>query len=168
MKKTILILISIILVVFIILFFSFSTFKVSGESMEPTLVNGNNILISKLAYSFGKPERGDLILLKAEDKTWVKRIVGLPGEQVEVKDGSVKINDKILLESYIKEIHTYGDQRVILTDNQYYVLGDNREPNQSTDSRILGPITRKNILGKVIATLSPKLKFLSKQLYQLQ
>jgi len=97
----------------------------------------------------------------------VKRIVGLPGEQIEIKDGKISINAKILYESYIKEIHTYGDQRVFLSDNQYYVLGDNREPNQSIDSRILGPISKKSILGKVVANFTPSFKLLKPQLYRL-
>lgn len=165
MKK--IIIISIILIILAIPFFIFSISAVSGNSMEPTLKDGDKILVYKWAYQFKKPQRGDLILLKAEDKIWVKRIVGLPGETIEIKDGKVNINEKTLIESYVKEIHTYGDQRVVLLDNQYYVLGDNREPNQSIDSRIMGPITGKNILGKVIATFSPKFKFLNKQLFQL-
>jgi len=152
---------------FLILVISFKMFTVSGGSMEPTLKDGEKILTNKLAYLFSKPQRGDLVLVNAEEKTWVKRIVGLPGEQIEIKDGSIKINDKVLYESYIKEIHTYGDQRVFLDKGQFYVLGDNREPNQSTDSRILGPVSSKNILGKVIALISPNFKLLGKQNYQL-
>ncbi len=91
----------------------------------------------------------------------------MPGEKVEIKGGKIKIDEKELYESYLKEIHTYGDQRVFLDENQYYILGDNREPNQSVDSRILGPITKKSILGKVIAILSPEFKFIRRQAFQL-
>lgn len=167
MKKILIILSILVVVVILTLTLSFKVFSVSGMSMEPTLKDGEQILVFKFAYNFSKTERGDLILVKAEDKTWVKRIVGLPREQIEIKDGKIKINDKVLLESYIKEIHTYGDQRVILGENQFYVLGDNREPNQSIDSRIFGPISKKSILGKVIARISPNFKFLKKQAYQL-
>jgi signal peptidase I len=135
--------------------------------MEPTFKNGDKILIFKYAYRFSEPQRGDIVLVKAEDKVFVKRIIALPGEKIEIADGKVKINDEILYESYVKEIHTYGDQRVFLQDKQYFVLGDNREPNKSIDSRELGPITRKNILGKVIATFSPEFKLLKKQLFKL-
>lgn len=141
-------------------------FVVSGNSMEPTLNDGEKILVNKLAYLFSKPQRGDLVLVNAEGKTWVKRIVGLPDEQIEIKDGGIKINNKILYESYIKEIHTYGDQRTFLAPGQFYVLGDNREPNQSVDSRILGPVSLKNILGKVVVQMSPNFKFLRKVNYQ--
>lgn len=159
----------IILAVFIIVtpLISLTYFAVSGTSMEPTFKDGDKILVFKSAYLFGKPQRGDLILLRADNKTWVKRIVALPGEQIEIKDGKVSINGKVLQESYIKEIHTYGDQRVFLADDQYYVLGDNREPNQSIDSRILGPIIKKAVLGKVIANLTPNFRFLKPQLYKL-
>ena len=167
MKKVLVVFLILIIIALLVLVFSFTIFSVSGASMEPTLKDGEKILVFKLAYNFSKLGRGDLILLKADNKIWVKRIVGLPGEQVEIKDGKVKINGKVLLESYVKEIHTYGDQRVILVENQFYVLGDNREPNQSIDSRIFGPISKKSILGKVVARFSPNFKFFKKQTYQL-
>lgn len=166
MKKFLIIIGILLILVSAFAFFSFSTFVVAGGSMEPSLKDGDKILVFKTAYLFSKPERGNLILANLDNKTMVKRIVGLPGETIEVKDGKIKINDKILYESYIKEIQTYGDQRVILLDNQYYLLGDNREPNQSTDSRIYGPISKKNIRGKVIANFSPNFKILKNQLYQ--
>lgn len=146
---------------------SLTYFSVSGASMEPTLKDGDKILVFKFAYSFGNPKRGNLILLKADNKTWVKRIIALPGEQIEIKDGKVSIDNKVLQESYIKEIHTYGDQRVFLADNQYYVLGDNREPNQSIDSRIFGPISKKAVLGKAVINFTPNFKILKPQLYKL-
>ena len=167
MKKLFIIIGVLLILIFISLFFSFKMFLVSGNSMEPSLEDGNKILIFKTAYFFSEIERGDIVLANVENKTIVKRIVALPGEKVEIKGGKIKIDEKELYESYLKEIHTYGDQRVFLDENQYYILGDNREPNQSVDSRILGPITKKSILGKVIAILSPEFKFIRRQAFQL-
>lgn len=168
MKKFLLFVSFIILIILIIFIFSFKLFSVSGISMEPTLKDGDKIIVFKVAYLSGEPQRGDIILLKAEDKIWVKRIVGLPEEKIEIKDGEIKINDKILYESYLKEIHTYGDQRVFLGKEQFFVLGDNRAPNESVDSRIFGPISKKSVLGKAIGIYSPKLKIFKPPLYKIE
>ena len=145
----------IILIGFVLLFLvgiysSFSSFRVSGTSMEPTLRDGSNILISKVSYIFSEPKRGDVVLVKHEDKTWVKRVIAIPGQLIEIKDGIVSLNGEKLDESYVKNSYTFASQSVLLGDNEYYLMGDNREPNQSIDSRIWGPVTEKEIIGKII------------------
>jgi len=118
--------------------------------MEPTLRDGSNILISKVSYIFSEPKRGDVVLVKHEDKTWVKRVIAIPGQLIEIKDGIVSLNGEKLDESYVKNSYTFASQSVLLGDNEYYLMGDNREPNQSIDSRIWGPVTEKEIIGKII------------------
>lgn len=169
MKKIITIIsVSIFLLIFLFVFLSVKIFSVSGNSMDPTLKSGDKILVFTKAYILEKPKRGDLILLEAENKEWVKRIVGLPGELIEISDSKVKINNKPIFESYINSLHTYGNQRFFLDNDQYYVLGDNRQPNESIDSRILGPISKESIKGKVIGVYSPNFKLLKKQIYDFE
>jgi len=138
----------------------FTPFKVSGESMAPTFKTGEALRINKLAYVFKNPERGDMVVfLRAnEDESevrYLKRIIGLPGETVLVKNGSVFIkkdpstNPEELIEPYLeKNIKTLGNQERALGEDEYFVMGDNRSPNASIDSRIWGPIKFEGIVGR--------------------
>lgn len=150
MKKWMIVLIGFVLLFFIGLYSSFSSFKVSGTSMEPTLKDGANILVSKISYIFSEPKRGDVVLLKHEGKKWVKRIIAVPGQLMEIKDGAVSLNGEKLTEPYVKNNYTFASQSILLGDSEYYLMGDNREPNQSIDSRIWGPVAEEEIIGKII------------------
>lgn len=129
----------------------FSRFLVSGNSMEPNFQNNTSLIISALPYISDNPKSGDVIVFKLSENTevdYVKRIIGIPGDVVKIENGKVFLNNTELNEPYIKGNYTYGSQEVILRENEYFVLGDNREANASEDSRILGPIKREQIKGK--------------------
>lgn len=132
-------------------------FFVKGASMETTFEDGNYILIDEVSYRFHDPERGEIIVFRfPEDRSqfFIKRIIGLPNETVEIKNDSVLIYNKqhpagfVLEEKYLSGgQHTVGDMRIRLDPNEYFVMGDNRL--HSSDSRRWGPLNRSLITGKV-------------------
>lgn len=126
-------------------------FYVKGASMEPNFHNYEYLIIDELSYRFHEPKRGDVVVLKnpqQQRQFFIKRVIGLPGEKVEVKDQHVYINGELLDESaYLAEsVETWGNQKFTLKENEYVVMGDNRE--QSLDSRVFGPITPASIVGR--------------------
>lgn len=129
--------------------------EVVGPSMQPTLNNEDNLIVEKLSYRFGEPQRFDVIVFPfqyAERTYYIKRIIGLPGETVQIdEEGTIYINGEVLQENYGKEpIENPGAalEPIHLGQNEYFVLGDNR--NDSADSRDpgVGNIYRKDIIGK--------------------
>ena len=138
--------------------------EVEGASMENTLHNGDNLIVDKLSYRFHDPERFDIIVFpfQFQDNTYyIKRIIGLPGETVQIMDdGSIYINGEKLEENYGMEVikpETIGRaaESIELGDDEYFVMGDNR--NNSSDSRtdMVGNITRENIIGKAWLRIWP-------------
>lgn len=132
--------------VFIIRNFLAQPFLVSGASMEPNFSNGNYLIIDEVTYRFREPERGEVIVFRyPRDRSvyFIKRIIGLPGDEVSVKNGRVIVsrNGKPVL----TEADTAGSVEAVLGKEQYFVLGDNRY--NSFDSRNWGPITKKDIIG---------------------
>ena len=114
----------------------------------PNFENGELLLTEKVSYYLYKPSRGDVVVFKApgtRNVDFIKRIIGLPGDIVHLEDGTVFINDQKLQESYETQ-KTQGSLSVSLSQNQYFVLGDNR--GSSSDSRSFGPIDQKTIKGK--------------------
>ncbi len=138
---------------------------VDGQSMENTLHDEENLLVEKLSYKFGNPNRYDIIVFypygrEIEDEYYVKRVIGLPGETVQIKDSVIYINGNALEDGYLKEpIEDPGvaSEEILLSDNEYFVLGDN--PQESCDSRDIGPIEGNNIEGRVIFRMYPFDKF---------
>jgi len=130
--------------------------KIKGNSMEPNLHDGEYLLTDKLTYRFGLPQRGDIIVFKPpvnQEDEYIKRIIGLPGETISIKNGKFYINDKELDEKYLpSDIYTKGksflqnDKEITVPENSYFVAGDNRE--YSSDSRYWGFITKSEITGK--------------------
>ena len=138
--------------------------EVSGSSMENTLSDGDNLIVDKLSYRFHDPERFDIIVFpfQFQDNTYyIKRIIGLPGETVQnMDDGSIYINGEKLEENYGMEVikpETIGraTEPIELGDDEYFVMGDNR--NNSSDSRtdMVGNIKRENIIGKAWLRIWP-------------
>ena len=138
--------------------------EVEGASMENTLRNGDNLIVDKLSYRFHDPERFDIIVFpfQFQDNTYyIKRIIGLPGETVQIMDdGSIYINGEKLEENYGMEVikpETIGRaaEPIELGDDEYFVMGDNR--NNSSDSRtdMVGNIKRENIIGKAWLRIWP-------------
>lgn len=146
-------------IVFLIKTFLFAPFIVNGESMEPTLSTDERLVVNKTTSFFSKINRGDIIVIKndSEDKYYVKRVIGLPNDQMEVKNDQLFINNALIEEPYLKENKQIVDKLGIpLTENidpfkvpadYYYVMGDNRQ--KSMDSRNgLGLIHKDEIVGK--------------------
>ncbi len=122
--------------------------RVDGASMEPTLQSGEFVIVNKLAYMFGDPTTGDVIVFhfpRDPDQEYIKRIIGLPGDRVEVKGGEVYINDQVLSEDYIAASPVY-DSVWDVPDDSLFVLGDNR--NNSSDSHNWGPVPLDYVIGK--------------------
>lgn len=134
---------------------------IDGNSMYPTLQNGERLLVNNVAYIFGHPKRGDVISLKAPDaesENYVKRVVGLPGDKVVIESGKVYLNGKEYVENYEKTgTYTESDngKSWVISEDEIFVLGDNREPYASKDSRTLGPIDIRKLRGKVFFRYYP-------------
>lgn len=129
--------------------------RVEGFSMEPSLHSGEFVIVNKLAYKLGTPQRGDVIVFlfpRDPEQEYIKRVIGLPGDQVEIGDGEVKVNGKLLDEPYILQPPRYsGTWRV--PENSLFVLGDNR--NNSSDSHNWGPVTLDYVVGKALLIYWP-------------
>ncbi len=133
-------------------YFLFQPFLVRGASMEPNFYEKDYLIIDEISYRFREPLRGEVIVLRSPEQPEVfllKRVIGLPGDQVTYQNGKIFINQNHLDESqYLKNILTEANpEGVQLKENEFYVLGDNR--GLSLDSRILGPINKKYITGRV-------------------
>lgn len=146
--------------------FLFEIAVVKGGSMRSTLENGEVLLVSRLAYRLGDPQRHDVVIchypgrmmkrLPFIRQQFVKRVVGLPGDTVEIIDGVVHINGEALAEPYLDSTRCrFRTNRppITLGADEYYVLGDNRD--NSNDSRAIGPIKREMIVGRVERVLFP-------------
>ncbi len=157
---------SVLLVAYLVVHYVGQRTEVIGESMEFTLMDGDNLLVDKLSYRFHDPERFDIIVFpyQYEEATYyIKRIIGLPGETVQInKDGEIFVNGEKLEEYYGREViedpHRAIDP-ILLGDDEYFVLGDNR--NNSKDSRWedVGNIKRSEITGKVFVRVYPFKEF---------
>ena len=139
-------------------YFLIQPFYVKGASMEPTYNDHEYLIINEIAYRLREPERGEVVVFRYPNdpsQFFIKRVVGLPGETVVVGKGRVKILSAARSEGYYLDESDYlasgtyvaGDRRVTLGQNEFYVLGDNR--GSSLDSRVFGPVPRKNIVGRV-------------------
>lgn len=139
--------------------------KVSGHSMETTLSDGDNLIVDKISYRFRDPERFEIIVFpfQYEEHTYyIKRIIGLPGETVQVIDGYVYINGEMLDENYGLEVMDdpgIAAEPITLGEDEYFVLGDNR--NHSSDSRdpAVGVLHRDDIMGRAWIRIWPFDKF---------
>ena len=152
---------------FIITFIGQRT-QVSGASMEATLSDGDNLIVDKITYRFRDPQRFDIIVFPFqydESTYYIKRIIGLPGETVKIgEDGTIYINGEVLKESYGREVIKAENiglaaEPITLGEDEYFVLGDNR--NNSSDSRtqIVGNIHRDDIIGRAWLRIWPFDKF---------
>lgn len=138
--------------------------EVDGSSMEPMLSDGDNLLVDKISYRFRDPQRYDIIVFPfkyKENTYYIKRIIGMPGETVRIdKDGSIYINDEILPENYGREIirpDTVGIaiNPITLGDDEYFVMGDNRNNSMDSRTEIVGNIKREDIIGRAWVRIWP-------------
>ena len=147
-----------ILLAFIVIVFLYQPVQVEGTSMMPHLVNHERIFINKFIYRFEPIQRGDIVVFLYPldpSKSYIKRVVGLPGEWLAIKDGQVLVNGKPLPEPYVPtgylDRQTYPPVHV--EENHYFVLGDHR--SSSNDSRVWGTVDRKYIYGKAVFVYWP-------------
>jgi signal peptidase I len=164
MKRSVrefLILLAIAVVIFVGLRSAVQTFVVYGPSMEPNFWDEQRLLVSKVVYKIHEPQRGDVIVFHPPDMTrdsYIKRIIGLPGESVTIEDGQVYIHKPdgsvlALDEPYVKDLARQPYIGFPIPDNEYFVLGDNR--NNTNDSRNGWEVPRENIIGKAWLSIWP-------------
>jgi len=131
-------------------------FIVQGPSMEPTLVDGNRLLVSKIAYKIGEPERGDVVVLRYPldpSKDYIKRIVGVGGDTVEIRLGRLYVNGQLQQESYIQYPGLYNMAAITVPDGSVFVMGDHR--TNSEDSRYFGCVNKELLKGKAVYIIWP-------------
>lgn len=141
---------------FFLLRVSIQSVLVVGPSMEPTVESSQRLLINKIEYAIHTPQRGDIIVFQPPNPAqpdYIKRVIGLPGDTVEVRTGHVYVNGRILDEPYIKAAPNYTLAVRRLAEDSYFVLGDNR--NNSNDSHNGWTIPRESIVGKAWLRIWP-------------
>jgi signal peptidase I len=147
-----------VVIAIVVILFLYQPVRVEGTSMKPTLIDEERIFINKFVYRFGDVTRGDVVVFwfpRDTTKSYIKRVIGVPGDTVEVRDGTVFVNAKKLYEPYVTEEnrdHASMDAKELGTD-EFFVLGDHR--NASNDSRAWGLVPRSYIYGKAVFVYWP-------------
>lgn len=155
----------IILIIILLKMYVISPIRVNGTSMDPTLENGDIMILNKIGYRITKIKRFDIVVIKYKDELLIKRVIGLPGEKIKYENNTLYVNGKKLDEEFDKT-YTYNFSlkeigSTTVPDDSYFVLGDNREV--SKDSRSIGFIDREDIIGKSSLTLFPFNRFGTKK-----
>jgi len=151
----------IVILAFVIRVLIIQPFIVEGESMEPTFKTKDYLITEKVSYRFRPPQRGEVVIFNPPDRStenYIKRIIGLPGDQIEIKEGNIYVNKEKLIEPYLnsidkKLVSQKEGYTTVLKDNEYFVMGDNR--SHSRDSREIGSIPKQNVVSKVWFRLLP-------------
>lgn len=137
--------------------------SISGQSMSPTLESEEVVLMNRLSFQFKNPERFDIIVLKKDDNKFnVKRVLGLPGETLQVKEGLLYVNEELVKnEKGLNKVSLAGllEHPVILGQDEYFVMGDYRDNSEDSRFANVGNIKRKQIIGKVWLRISPIFRF---------
>jgi len=118
--------------------------------MEPTISNGSWVLINKVSYVLNKPSRNDIVLIKYKDNYYIKRIIAVENDTVEIKKGKVFINDNIIDENYVIHSDSLDFYKRVVPLHHVFVLGDNRRISKDSRYKDFGFVSNKNIVGKVI------------------
>jgi signal peptidase I len=150
------------LIIFLLIRQVVQNYRIENHSMEPNFYEGQFVLVNKLAYRLGQPDRGDVVVFhnpRNTNEDYIKRIIGLPGDTVEVHDAAVFVNGEPLIEDFPHNYIPPGEYMppVTVGDGQLFVMGDNR-PN-SSDSRVFGPISQDLAVGKAWLRIWPLDKF---------
>jgi signal peptidase I len=160
LRETIVLVLTAVLV-FLGLRLTIQTYIVYGPSMQPNFQENQRLIVSKITYKLHEPSRGDVIVFRPpflEQQNYIKRVIGLPGESVEIKGGKTYVyrtdgSILILDEPYIKEPSAHNYTRHVVPEGQYFVLGDNR--NNTNDSRNGWTVPKQNIIGKAWLSIWP-------------
>lgn len=146
------------LIIFLLIRQVLQNYRIESHSMQPNFYEGQFILVNKLAYKLGQPERGEVVVFHNPNNTnedYIKRVIGLPGDTIEIRDDKVFINNQLLPEPFAKEPYrpnsAFGP--LVVPADHIFVMGDNR--GNSQDSRVIGPIDEKLIVGKAWLRLWP-------------
>ena len=153
-----------VLIFLLLQYFVGQHIEVNGSSMENTLSNGDHLILEKVSYRFNDPERFDIVVFRPFDTKeqkntfFIKRIIGLPGETVQIIDGQIYINGEVSEEDYGNDVIRnpgIASSKITLDDDEYFLLGDNR--NNSSDSRFseVGPVKREAIIGRAWMRIWP-------------
>ncbi|MDR1017260.1 MAG: signal peptidase I [Lachnospiraceae bacterium] len=141
--------------------------SIIGDSMNPILSNKDVCLVNRATYLFGNPKRGDIVVFRPggneNSHYYVKRVIGLPGDKISIMENTIFINGEKLKEKYktteIKDVGIVGDE-ITLKNDEYFVLGDNRNNSEDSRNADIGNIKKEYILGKVWMKVSSKIKFI--------
>lgn len=131
--------------------FLYEPFDVIGPSMQPTLQSGDFVIVNKWIYRFEQPNRGDVVVFHAlEEKDYIKRVIALPGEKVEMKNGKLKINGKVVFEPYLPSTTRTDDfHEQTVPEGKLFVMGDNRQNSRDSRDPDLGAISMNELVGRV-------------------
>ncbi len=146
----------VIVIVILIKLFIVTPIKVNGPSMNDTLHNNDVMILNEISYKFSGINRFDIVVVKLKDEYIIKRVIGLPGEKIMYKDNQLYINGKKVKEDF-NHADTNDIEELEIPIDKYFVLGDNRV--NSTDSRIIGPVSIKDIKGTTSMTIYPFSRF---------
>jgi len=154
-------LVIVVVVAFILRYFVMQPFVVEGQSMEPNFHDNELLIVEKVSYLLRSPQRGDVIVFRfpgSPNLNYIKRIVGIPGDNVSIHDGAVFVNGRQMQESYLDGVETFAPsfsrvEETALGSNEFFVLGDNRA--HSSDSREWGVVPRLNIVGRAFLVILP-------------
>lgn len=143
----------VIIIVLLVKQFIITPIRVNQSSMNNTLYDKDIMILDKISYRFSDIKRFEIVVIKKDKEYLIKRVIGLPGETVEYKDNKLYINDKVVEENFNHKDTNDFKLEGVIPDNYYFVVGDNR--TNSLDSRIIGLIDKKDILGKTNLVLYP-------------
>lgn len=150
-----------IIIALLIKTFILSSTLVMGNSMNPTLQQSDKLFVNKISFSRKNIKQGDIVEIHAPDnpnKDYIKRVIGLPGDRIEIKDGSIFVNEEKLKEDYTSSSNTQPTNKNnhwIVKEDEIFVAGDNRLPGESKDSREFGPVKKDSIVGIAFYRYSP-------------
>ena len=146
----------IIILVIIVKVYVVTPIRVNGPSMNDTLHDKDIMILDEISYRFRPIKRFDIVVIRYKDEYIIKRVIGLPGEVVSCKNNKIYINGKVIEENFSRK-YTNDFDDVLVGDSSYFVLGDNRV--NSTDSRIIGTVSKKSIKGRTSLTIFPFPRF---------
>ncbi len=159
--KNVLSYVIVIVIALLIKMYVFSPIRVNGDSMYPTLKDGDIMILNEIGYHLNGVERFDIVVIKSDGERIIKRVIGLPGEKVEYKDNKLFINDEEIKEDFTHDVtHNFKLEEInvdIIPDGYYFVLGDNR--GNSKDSRVIGLVSKNEIKGKTSSVIFPFNRF---------